>query len=254
MGCTCSLSKIYIDTTPSIYMEDFSRKLITSIISKKMEPPNVFMNNIYFIEKTVHDIPTISPIRSILEIPNEGGFSQNSEFVSSIIFEKLFQKYLSLYVVHVYTETQIKYKPVPLGKHTRQSRKTDYVLVLNNGKKVAIEVKRVFRNRYDPRPYQKTCWTDNGKIDCIKKADLSAKEANENVLDEYCWDYHFLHFIVSRREVPNFYKIIKQHIDDNPAFIKNFTGILVSYVNTYNDWVFYDDSELRRFGDIYNNV
>ena len=114
--------------------------------------------------------------------------------------------------------------------------------------KVAVEVKRIHINRYDLRQKRdRPVWPPEGMINCLLKANKKAGEANERVFDEYKWDYHMLHFMVNINDVDGFYEVMNDYIENNSKNIKNFNGIMISYIQSQDDWVFYDNAEIARF-------
>ena len=188
-----------------------------------------------------------TPISSIRDTPNAGGFSQNSEFTSALILEHLL-KYSKMKIKNVVPEELIKYHDFYDGsRKIKDSRKTDYLCVLDTGYKIAVEVKRVHKNRYDLRERDREIWPPEGMIRCLQKADNSAKESNERVCDRYKWDYHMLHFIVNINDVDGFYEVLNDYYYRTPLFIQNFNSVMISYIYCENDWVFYDDAEIERF-------
>jgi hypothetical protein len=256
MGCTCSTTNIFVlqqNDKDIICCKTINFNFVSgdtmSFIShlQNNTSPKIFWNFVTMKTKSSKDIYCRTPISSIRDSPNVGGFSQNSEFTSSLIIEHLLI-YSKMKINNVVPEGLIEYRNFYDGsKKIKDSRKTDYLCVLNTGYKIAVEVKRIHKNRYDLRERDREHWPPSGMINCLIKADKSAKESNERVCDEYKWDYHMLHFIVNINDIYGFYEVLNDYYYRTPSFIKNFDSVMISYITSKDDWVFYDDAEIERF-------
>lgn len=255
MGCTCSTTNIYVlqqNDDKVTYNKDGNFEFTSGDTRSFLRHlrynrrPRIFWN--YVNMKKMNKIKCNSPISFIRDKPNSGGYSQNSEYVSGLIFEHLL-KNGKIGVSNVITENEIEYHHFYDGrKKIKDSRKTDYLCILDNGMKVAVEVKRIHINRYDLRQKRdRPVWPPEGMINCLLKANKKAGEANERVFDEYKWDYHMLHFMVNINDVDGFYEVMNDYIENNSKNIKNFNGIMISYIQSQDDWVFYDNAEIARF-------
>lgn len=133
-------------------------------------------------------------------------------------------------ILNFVPESDILYNPVLTSRGIfKPSRKTDYLLTLNNGQKIAVEVKRMHLSKKNPSELK---WEPGCQIKCIYKADRYAGESNKYVKDEHKWDQHWLHIITQFQDTHH--HVLKSQISQ--AGLKHFNRIIIT--RCQNDWVY----------------
>ena len=200
--------------------EYFSNK-----ISSKKTPKNIIYSSVSG-KKSINDIQLTKFANYIFQQKNECTHSLLSEAVSAEMIIDFFQNQCLMTIKDIFSEKEIKY-------NNSQSKKTDYVLSVGGDIKdynIAVQVKRIHNWKENVR--RPIAWNIEKIWSLLEKANVTIRESNKNVSEDYKWNCQILHIMTS---IPEVYEYIMSYIKKRNYFV--FDMLFITFVPKKSWWI-----------------
>jgi hypothetical protein len=200
------------------------KKLSFEYFSRKISKKNIIYSSVSG-KKSLEHIQLNKFANYIFTQKNECNHSLISEAVSAEMIIHFLEKHQFLKINNIFSEKEIKY-------NHHQSKKTDYVLSVrgNTDYNIAVQVKRIHNWKENVR--RPIAWNIEKIWSLLEKANVTIRESNKNVSQDYKWNIQVLHIMTS---IPDVYDYIISYIKKRNYF--SFDMLFITFVPKKSWWM-----------------